>query len=99
AAASDRIRNRRVRIMRFPLCRNLLRQWVRSKLKVSDLTLRPLAAFGVPYRSGAVARPQPTTLPSALWIVDAAVHTALIEAQRVRGPEYRPCARLWLKSH
>src|SRR4051794_38386894 len=72
----------------------LTRQGIRPDLEVHDFALGPFPAFDVPYEVGAVIRPEPSAFPSAVRVVDAAVHAARIEAERIGNAELDPFFRL-----
>src|SRR5687768_12354209 len=65
-----------------------------ADLELHHLALGPLAAFDVPHEVGAVVRPQGATLPPGLRIVDARVHAARVEAERIRHAQRDPLTRL-----
>src|ERR1019366_7782784 len=68
----------------------LFRQRIGSDLELHDLALGPLAALNVPDKVRPVVGVQGTALPAAVGIVDAAIHTARIEAERIRDAEIGP---------
>src|SRR3989442_7804033 len=60
------------------------RKRIGTKLELHDLARRPLAAFDMEGRSGAVGRPQSLALPASIRIVDAPVHPLGVEAEGIR---------------
>src|SRR5213593_3291035 len=64
-----------------------LRERIGAKLELHDLARRPLAAFDVERRPGAVGRPQPLALPASIRIVDAPIHPLGVEAHRIRDAQ------------
>src|SRR5215467_7595481 len=66
---------------------------IRPDLELDDLPLRALAAFDVPDEVRAVVRVERAALPSCARVVDAPVHPARIEAERVRNAQFGPVAR------
>src|SRR5256885_4654581 len=64
-----------------------VRQRIGPQLEVRRERLRSLAALDEPRRAVAVGGPQPATLPASIRIVDAAVETFGIEAERIRNAD------------
>src|SRR5499425_26836 len=67
--------------------RRSLRQRIRAQLEVHGHGLHALAAFDQPRRAVAARRPQPASLPAGIGIVDAAVESLGVEAERIRHPQ------------
>src|SRR5580765_4407215 len=64
-----------------------LRERIRTQLELHDLARRPLAGFHVERRACADGRPQSLPFPSALRVVDAAVHPLRVVPGRIRHAE------------
>src|SRR5688572_23047982 len=73
---------------------SLPRQRIRTHLELDELALRPHAAFDVPHVVRAVVGVESAALPAGARVVDAAVHPARIEPERVRHAHRHPLARL-----
>src|SRR5690606_30012229 len=71
-----------------------VRERIRADLHLDELALRALAALDVPDEVRAVVRVERTSLPAGCRVVDATVHAALIEAERIRHAERQPLAGL-----
>src|SRR5438552_12517132 len=72
----------------------LPRQRIRADLELHDLALRALSAFDMPDKMCPVVRVKRPALPSGASVVDAPVHAARVEAERIRDAQRRPLARL-----
>src|SRR5438034_9815632 len=70
------------------------RQRVRSNLKVQKLPPGPLPPFDVPHEVRPVIRPDSTSFPAGVRIVDAAVEPARVEAEWIRDVQRDPLLRL-----
>src|SRR5262249_49171784 len=68
---------------RFGSCSSL-RQRVGAELEMRGQRPCPLAAFDQPRGAVAVRRPQPAALPAGIGVVDAAVESLGVEAERIR---------------
>src|SRR5690606_8457443 len=67
---------------------------IRAGLELDGLGLRARAALDVPDEVRAVVRVERPSLPAERRVVDAPVHAALIEAERIRHTERVPLTRL-----
>src|SRR5262245_34616454 len=78
------------------VCRfSLAGQRIRANLELDDFALRSLSAFDVPHKVRAVVRPERAALPAGessgrIGVVDAGVHTARIEAERIGNAHRDP---------
>ena len=54
----------------------LMRQRIRSNLKLHQITLSAFASLVMPHRVGTVVGPHAPALPAGIRVVDAPIHTA-----------------------
>ena len=71
-----------------PIYVRSVRKRVRTNLELDDLGRRSLAGFTMEWCPVAVRRPQTTALPAAIRIVDAAIETFGVEAERIRNAQH-----------
>src|SRR5262245_17690335 len=71
---------------------NLLRQWIRTNLELHQLAGVPFSTFSVEWRSSRVGGPDGFTLPTAIGVVNAAIHAFCIKAHRIRNAERQELA-------
>src|SRR5262249_59921356 len=71
-----------------------LREWIRSKLEVHGHRFHTLAAFDQPRRAIAARGPQAAPLPAGIRVVDAAVESLGVAAERIGHPQREHLALL-----
>src|SRR5580765_8132746 len=68
----------------------LLREWIRSDLKVCVLTQRGLTTLGVPQRPASIVGPDAPALPAGIHVVNPSVHSAFVESHWIWNPHDDP---------